>query len=342
MTILPLIFLMLFHFTVSHKLLVISGYQNTNYRDDVVKTEVIDLDDATNACQNQPNFPVKTHGSTAGLIEVLGRNGALVCGGTYPFNLDPICYAIFDDATNVIGMSIHRAHAASVLINNTNLWVTGGLTPSNPLEPLEELYSLSSTEVIDAQYKTHTQGPKLPQKLFRHCALSINQKEVMILGGYQGDTIWDAQGISTTYFYHFDHGWRLGPDMMVARGDFGCTILEAQNGLKFVVAAGGANKGLLDPQYLKSTELYSLTENRWFWGPDLPLNLVAHSMVSLENKVYVIGGFTPGGNSWLGITQSKIYEMDENMDQWTQMEQQLSEARSYASVLVVPDSMVSC
>lgn len=88
--------------------------------------------------------------------------------------------------------------------------------------------------------------------------------------------------------------------------------------------------------------MYSLTENRWSWGPDLPLNLVAHSMVALENKVYFIGGFTPGGNSWLGITQSKIYEMDEKLEQWTQMEQQLSEARSYSSVLVVPDSMVSC
>ena len=335
-----LIILTFLQFSLCSKILVISGYQNTNYRDDVVKTEVIDLEDQTNTCQNLPDFPVQIHGATAGLIEVLGRNAALVCGGTYFLELEPRCYAIFEDATTVIGMSIHRAYGSSVIINNTNLWITGGLTYGTSLETLYQ--SLSSTEVIDAQYKTHTPGPKLPQKLYSHCALSINQKEVMILGGYQGDTIWDAQGISTTYFYHFDHGWRLGPDMMVARGDFGCTILEAQNGLKFVVAAGGANKGLLDPQYLKSTELYSLTENRWFWGPDLPLNLVAQSMVSLENKVYVIGGFTPGGNSWLGITQSKIYEMDENMDQWTQMEQQLSEARSYASVLVVPDSMVSC
>ena len=236
-------------------------------------------------------------------------------------------------------MSIHRAYPASVIINNTNLWVTGGLTYGTSLETLYQ--SLDSTEVIDAQYKTHTQGPKLPQKLYGHCALSINQKEVMIVGGYQGETIWDARATSTTHFYHFDDGWRPGPDMMVPRADLACTILEAQNGLKFVVATGGGSGGFVDYEDLKSTEVYSLVENRWFWGPDLPLKLAAHSMVALGNKVYVIGGVTPG-NALVGITQSKIYEMDEKMDQWRQMEQKLSVARYYTTVLVVPDTMVSC
>ena len=338
MTILPLIFLILFHFTLSHKLLVISGY-NTNYKDYVVKTEVIDLEDQTNTCQNLPDFPVQIHGATGGLIEVLGRNAALVCGGTYFLELEPRCYAIFEDATTVIGMSIHRAYGSSVIINNTNLWITGGLTYGTSLETLYQ--SLSSTEVIDAQYKTHTPGPKLPQKLYSHCALSINQKEVMIVGGYKGESIWDARGSPTTYFYHFDHGWRTGPDMMVARADLACTILEAKNRQNYVVATGGVNGGFLDTQHLKSTEVYSLVENRWFWGPDLPLNLAAHSMVALENKVYVIGGLTPG-NGLVGITQSKIYEMDDNMDQWRQMKQKLSVARYYTTVLVVPDTMVSC
>ena len=73
----------------------------------------------------------------------------------------------------------------------------------------------------------------------------------------------------------------------------------------------------------------------------MPLNLAAHSMVALENKVYVIGGLTPG-NGLVGITQSKIYEMDDNMDQWRQMKQKLSVARYYTTVLVVPNTMVSC
>ena len=64
-------------------------------------------------------------------------------------------------------------------------------------------------------------------------------------------------------------------------------------------------------------------------------------MVALGNKVYVIGGVTPG-NGLVGITQSKIYEMDEKMDQWRQMEQKLSVARYYTTVLVAPDTMVSC
>ena len=61
----PLIILTLLQFSLCSKILVISGYQNTNYKDDVVKTEVIDLEDQTNACQNlnlifflAPNFQI--------------------------------------------------------------------------------------------------------------------------------------------------------------------------------------------------------------------------------------------------------------------------------------------
>ena len=67
-----LIILTSFQFSSSSKILVISGFQNTNIIGDIVKTEVIDLEDATNTCQNLPDFPVKIHGATAGLIEVLG------------------------------------------------------------------------------------------------------------------------------------------------------------------------------------------------------------------------------------------------------------------------------
>ena len=87
----------------SSKVVVFSGYQNT--RDFVVQTEVLDLTDPTNTCQNLPNFPVEIYGATSGLIEVLNRNGALVCGGTYFLEVEPRCYAIFPDATTVIGMS---------------------------------------------------------------------------------------------------------------------------------------------------------------------------------------------------------------------------------------------
>ena len=67
-----LIILSSFQFSSSSKILVTSGYLNTNHKDDVVKTEVIDLEDATNTCQNLPDFPVQIHGATGGLIEVLG------------------------------------------------------------------------------------------------------------------------------------------------------------------------------------------------------------------------------------------------------------------------------
>ena len=101
------------------------------YRNFYGKSEVIDLLDETNQCELFANFPYAIIGASGGLVEVLGRYGGLSCGGRYQLNIEPRCYSVFEDATTVIGMSNHRIYADSISINQTNIWITGGLT-TNP------------------------------------------------------------------------------------------------------------------------------------------------------------------------------------------------------------------
>ena len=107
------------------KILVTSGF-HTLPNNPAVKTEIIDLLDETNICDPLPDFPVDVFGTEGGVVQVLNRYAALVCGGSSPgilLDIDPRCYAIYEDATTVIGMTIHRIYPKAILVNNTNLWV---------------------------------------------------------------------------------------------------------------------------------------------------------------------------------------------------------------------------
>ena len=299
------------------------------------KVEIIDLHDESNICQNLLDFPLQLFGATAGLSRVLDRYAALVCGGIQPSGLqvDPRCYTVYEDATTVIGMSEHRAYPSAIMINATNIWVTGGLFYENGYE------LTSTTDIIDAEYKTHVRGPELPIKLQRHCALSIDENTVMITGGFVTTGLPNWVASSSTFFYHFDtNQWSKGPDLNVARGEFGCSLLSKSNGESYVVVTGGANGG--DWSSLKSTEIFDFQLNQWMIGPNLPTGISAHAMVSMTNKVYVIGGGQKQGEFTINL--DRIYELDEDIFAWKEMKQRLKYARRWIVALAVPDSMTKC
>ena len=78
--------------------------------------------------------------------------------------------------------------------------------PSN-----SEYSGLKTTEIIDAQYKTHTYGPELPFEIWHHCVVSISSKVAMLIGGNTGDPV-NPEELSTTFFFDFDTSkWTQGP-----------------------------------------------------------------------------------------------------------------------------------
>ena len=314
------------------KVLIASGMKNYN-ADPALITEIIDLLDESNICKPVPDFPIYIDTSTGGVVKVLNRYAALICGFPYLI-VDYPCVALYEDSTTVIGMTFQRIQSQGIVINNTNLWVTGGLASIEGTLPLKDV--LSSTELIDAEYKTHTPGPELPSKLYSHCVLSIDPNLAMIVGGYEGNTRDEAVPTKKTYFYDLQtNHWTPGPDLNTARADLACSVLKV-GADTYVIVTGGSIGTFWEPNPLKSTEILSMTSQQWISGPDLPLPLSKHSMVTVLNKVYVIGGML----DWFAL--SMIYELDQEMTQWREMKQYLSEPRFYMVALAVPDTMASC
>ena len=76
-------------------------------------------------CNNWPHLPIGVWYATGGLI---GDN-VIICGGEdSDWNYVDECYSLTSEkATLVTHMSVGRRYAASIVLHDNTLWVTGGV-----------------------------------------------------------------------------------------------------------------------------------------------------------------------------------------------------------------------
>ena len=135
---------------------------------------MIDLSELGNyQCFDWVDYPIPVYGATGGL---LGSN-PVVCGG-WPYTDE--CYKISaKKADLVVKMTTKRGNVASVTINGTLLWITGGADASNNY--------LSSTEFIHLEDGTMP-GPDLPIAVYGHAMINI--RNGLTMHGYWRIFIW--------------------------------------------------------------------------------------------------------------------------------------------------------
>ena len=73
-------------------------------------------------------------------------------------------------------MMIRRQLMSSVVLNESKIWVTGGL--------FDDGERLNSTEVISLDQPS-VQGPKLPFTVSDHCLVLVNSSTILLIGGIQ-------------------------------------------------------------------------------------------------------------------------------------------------------------
>ena len=103
-------------------------------------------------CPDWVEYPIDVYYATGGLV---GKE-AVICGGGFPTTDE--CYKITANKAVMVGkMNTERYYAASVVINSTTLWVTGG--------DFENDNYLSSTEFVNLE-KGSIEGGNSGCKLF--------------------------------------------------------------------------------------------------------------------------------------------------------------------------------
>ena len=202
-------------------------------------------------CNNWPDFPISVQqGATGGLIE----NTVIICGGSISLtdSFDE-CYSLTSEkAALVTHMSVGRYDAASIVLNDNTLWVTGGYNYYHG-------GNLASTEYVKMTGTVF--GPDLPTTLEKHAMVAINSTCSMVIGGY-------ADGVLTTsaFFYDQNEGeWIAGPSLMQARARHAAGIVTDEvTDESFVAVTGGFYYGYY---YQDSTEI--LQDGEWVEGNDM-------------------------------------------------------------------------
>ena len=197
-------------------------------------------------CNDWVDFPMNgVNGATGGLI----GNSVIICGGWDDGSSIYECYNLNSEtATLVTYMSVGRWYAASIVINDNILWVTGGLA--------QNLGYLATTEYVTV---TGTiLGPDLPMTLADHAMVAINSTYSMVIGGF------NAMNFASTHYYDHNEGkWITGPSLMQARSSMASGIITDEvSDEPFIVVTGGYYYAPLD-----STEIFQ--DGEWVQGKEI-------------------------------------------------------------------------
>ena len=169
-------------------------------------------------------------------------------------------------------MSVSRLHAASIVINDNTLWVTGGIGNSGYLASTEYV-TLTGTML----------GPDLPMVLDHYAIVAINSTYSMVIGGLFYDSSTDFYSASTHYYDRNEGKWINGPSLIQGRyGHAAGIVTDEVTDENFVAVTGGY--GLVWSGFVESTEI--LQDGEWVQGK------INDTMVH-ANPITVIYPITP-------------------------------------------------
>ena len=289
-------------------------------------SEVLDLRNPDNVCASfayagPRQFP---YGA------LLQKSLPVVCGGYS--NQD--CVVIGrDTSTPLVDLTFPRPESASVLIDDSTLWITGA----------EWGEGLGNSEFVTIESDGSAQsilGPDLPMQVFGHCMAKIDDNTYFLSGGYRLDT--DSIATKATFFYDMtSETWTRGPDMIERRAHHSCEVFmnPATNNLNIVLMGGYDYE---TQTTLEQTELLDLDggANGWTYGPSVPQAVRNPASVSLGKSVVLIGGLL--GSELSSSDQLNELICDADSCSWVTLEQTLKHPRWGHVAMLIPDDLAGC
>lgn len=217
-------------------------------------------------------------------------------------------------------MNHPRYLAASIVLDNGTMWVTGGSTYD----------SASKTEFVEVG-KPGIVRESLPNPMTDHCMVKINESAIILIGGINSSTVYFYTPIPGS-FYNL---WSQGPSLPRPRNGMACGLVK-----NLVIITGGIS----GQDFLKSTLILDLNRvgQGWIPGPDIPGHpLYRPSLVSTGKTVILFGGIIPFAASY----SSSLLELQcqsVTQCQWRLMKQKLHQGRYSTVGMLLPSQMTQC
>ena len=238
------------------KFLITTGYDGkgdggVNLGNPVSTSELIDLSlDDDDQCFNWVDYP---HAISRAMGGLLGKT-PLICGGFSYNKVIDECYSLNGESSKFVSkMLTMRDGAASIVLNETILWVSGGWDGIEYISNTETLHH-SWLHLASSEYITlagNSPGPDLPMSLDGHAMIAINRTHSIVIGGSK------LNEITIDLTFYFNHGiqkWIDGPRLIKARENHAVGIVIDQLTMaNLVIITGGFIRFTDDELY--STEI---------------------------------------------------------------------------------------
>jgi len=267
---------------------------------------VISIQDSNVRSCPGPGYPGGSVWDTVGWAGEAGQL-PMVCGGVdTKGKYYSHCYRMYEGVSEMgAGLTYKRAGAAVAEVGQGRWWVTGGKE--------SDLSVLSSTEVYRSQSGWEP-GPSLPGPLAGHCMVYLGRGRVLVVGGRAG---WSSL-LPVSLLWKGD-SWEARKGLIRPRQLHSCILLNSTH----VLVTGGVGGGVLD-----STELYSLTQDTWYQGPNLPTPTKGASLVWVGDRLLLLDGL-----------HGTVYEYI--AEGWTSLEGSIPKT-VFSSAMVVQESTLRC
>ena len=150
-----------------------------------------------------------------------------------------------------------RQWAASVALDQSTLWIVGGID--------EHINDLKTTEFIKLGQPS-VKGRDLPFRISGHSMIQYDEKSIYIIGGNQ-----NGSRSKKTWIVDPTNEFQIteGPSLNNGRAHHGCAKMTLNGKTVLVVAGGGGN----DRAFLDSVEILDPSENN-VWTPGLYLKFI--------------------------------------------------------------------
>ena len=234
-----------------------NGIETSSIGQKVYSPEIIDLSKkGNNECENWDDFPLHDTsliGQTGGLLGKI----PIICGGNNN-DYGSSCLIYKDKWTVHVRLSVRRVNAASLVLNETILWITGG--ESSFFNFYGSGYISNTSDFIGIEAGSQP-GPDLPLGFIKHSMIGINSTLSMIIGGYHHYSELKCSPL-TFWFYHGESKWVEAPSLNHGRQEHANGIAVDQvTKEKLVIVTGGFTE---KQSVTNSTEV--LIENQWMEG----------------------------------------------------------------------------
>ena len=330
---------------LSSKIFLVGGLNHTN------TVEKLDPFVSYSNCVPPNEYPVMIKQPT---VDVIDRGLIVSCGGQafvdggfkywnkcYSYNTKTVEWNEFAE------MIEGRSEAASILLNDNKIWITGGWI-RNPNGGGE---STATTEILDIESATFSKGPDLPTWMYTHCLVRYNETHVFLgaIGSFEDDQtqFWTPYLVDIEQEPFVFHAL---PDMSNGRDGGGCAVIDvdfigAKNppnnystsfeSRRAIIVAGGYgynNMGVLTGK--NDSEMLILEDGVWKDGPQLTRGFAYGGYTTVNgNEMLLVGGHDDDG-----YPSDTVMKLDPVSGRFETLPGRLQSSNSYFGMTTIFDN----